>query len=73
MAELPKFHEFMRPLLEVLVENGEMHRHDAVAATIEKVGLTEEQKSIFKHGIFFYGYNFLIASCCSCFFISSAS
>ena len=46
MAELPKFHEFMRPLLEVLVENGEMHRHDAVAATIEKVGLTEEQKSI---------------------------
>ena len=36
----------MRPLLEVLVENGEMHRHDAVAATIEKVGLTEEQKSI---------------------------
>ena len=46
MAELPKFHEFMRPLLEVLVENGEMHRHDAVAATIEKVGLTKEQKSI---------------------------
>ena len=46
MAELPKFHEFMRPLLEVLVENGEMHRHDAVAATIKKVGLTEEQKSI---------------------------
>ncbi len=46
MAELPKFHEFMRPLLEVLVENGEMHRHDAVAATIEKVGLSEEQKSI---------------------------
>ena len=36
----------MRPLLEVLVENGEMHRHDAVAATIKKVGLTEEQKSI---------------------------
>ena len=24
VAELPKFHEFMRPLLEVLVENGEM-------------------------------------------------
>ena len=46
MAELPKFHEFMRPLLEVLIENGEMHRHDAVAATIKKVGLTEEQKSI---------------------------
>ena len=45
MTELPKFHEFMRPLLEVLVENGEMHRHDAVAATIKKVGLTEEQKS----------------------------
>ena len=44
MAEIPKFHEFMRPLLEVLVENGEMHRHDAVDATIKKVGLTEEKK-----------------------------
>ena len=43
MAEIPKFHEFMRPLLEVLVENGEMHWHDAIDATIKKVGLTEEQ------------------------------
>ena len=46
MTELPKFHEFMRPFMEVLVENGEMYRHDAVAATIEKIGLRGEQKSI---------------------------
>jgi len=36
----------MRPLLEVIVENGSMHRHDAVPATIEKVRLTEKRKSI---------------------------
>ena len=36
----------MRPLLEVLKENGEMYRHDAIDAVIEKVGLTEEQKAL---------------------------
>ena len=33
----------MRPLLEVLKENGEMYRHDAIDAVVQKVGLTEEQ------------------------------
>ena len=33
----------MRPLLEVLKENGEMYRLDAIDAVVQKVGLTEEQ------------------------------
>ena len=33
----------MRPLLEVLKENGEMYRHDAIDAVVQKVGLTDEQ------------------------------
>ena len=45
MVEIPKFHEFMTPLLLVLKENGEMYRNDAFDATIEKVGLTDEQKA----------------------------
>jgi len=48
MVEIPKFHEFMTPLLLVLRENGEMYRNDAFDATIEKVGLTEEQKSVIR-------------------------
>ena len=45
MVEIPKFHEFMTPLLLVLKEKGEMFRNDAFDATIEKVGLTNEQKA----------------------------
>lgn len=33
----------MAPLLQVLQENGEMYKHDAVDAVIKKTGLTEEQ------------------------------
>jgi len=33
----------MRPLLEVLRENGEMYRHDAIDAVILKMNLTQEQ------------------------------
>ena len=43
MVDIPKWYDFMRPLLEVLKENGEMHRHDAVEAVVLKVGLTPEQ------------------------------
>ena len=43
MVSIPKWHEFMRLLLEVLKENGEMYRHDAIDAVVQKVGLTEEQ------------------------------
>ena len=43
MVDIPKWYDFMRPLLEVLKENGEMHRHDAVGAVVFKFGLTPEQ------------------------------
>lgn len=33
----------MRPLLEVLKENGEMYRHDAIDAVVEKMNLSKEQ------------------------------
>jgi len=46
VVELPKFHEFMAPLLQVLQEHGEMYRHDAIDAVIGKAGLTEEQVAI---------------------------
>ena len=42
MVEIPKFHEFMTPLLLVLKEKGEMYRNNAFDATIEKVGLTDD-------------------------------
>jgi len=41
VVDLPKFHEFMRPLLEVLKENGEMYRHDAINAVIKKENLNK--------------------------------
>ena len=33
----------MKPLLEVLKENGEMYRHDAIDAVVKKMNLTQEQ------------------------------
>ena len=36
----------MRPLLEVLKENGEMYRVDAIEAVVKKKGLTEEQLAL---------------------------
>ena len=46
MIDIPKWHEFMRPLLEVLKENGEMYRVDAIEAVVKKKGLTEEQLAL---------------------------
>jgi len=43
VIDIPKWHEFMKPLLEVLKENGEMSRQEAVEAVVQKVGLTPEQ------------------------------
>ncbi len=43
MSDIPKFHEFMRPLLEVLQERGELSRNDAIDAVIEKTGITNDQ------------------------------
>ena len=44
--EIPKWHQFMRPLLEVLREQGELPRNDAIEAVVQKVGLTEEQMAV---------------------------
>jgi restriction system protein len=44
--DIPKFHEFMRPLLEVLQEQGELSRNDAIDAVIEKTGLTQDQLNL---------------------------
>ena len=46
MTDIPKFHQFMRPLLEVLQERGELPRNDAIEAVVQKVGLTAEQMSV---------------------------
>ena len=40
---VPKFHEFMTPLLEVLKEHGELSRQESYDAVVERTGLTEEQ------------------------------
>ena len=42
-SELPKFHQFMAPLLQVLKERGELARPEAYAAVIAKMNLTPEQ------------------------------
>jgi restriction system protein len=46
MAHLPKWHQFMLPLLEVLKEGGELSRNDAIEAVVQRVGLTEEQMAL---------------------------
>ena len=44
--DIPKFHEFMQPLLEVHQEQGELSRNDAIDAVIEKTGLTQDQLNL---------------------------
>lgn len=46
MTDIPKFHEFMRPLLEVLQEQGALARNDAIEAVIQKMGITDGQMAI---------------------------
>ncbi len=46
MVDIPKWHQFMTPLLEVLRDQGEMYRHDAIESVVRKVGLTDEQLSV---------------------------
>ena len=41
---------FYEPLLEVLKENGEMPRQEAIDAVVDKVGLSEEQLSVLNEG-----------------------
>jgi restriction system protein len=46
MADLPKWHQFMLPLLEVLKERGELSRNDAIDEVVRNVGLSDEQLAI---------------------------
>jgi restriction system protein len=46
MTEIPKFHQFMRPLLEVLQEQGELPRSDAIDAVVQKMALSAEQMGV---------------------------
>jgi hypothetical protein len=46
MPDIPKFHEFMRPLLEVLQEYGQLARSEAIDAVVRKMGLTDEQMAV---------------------------
>jgi restriction system protein len=46
MPDIPKFHEFMRPLLEVLHARGPMARADAIDAVVSKMQLTDEQMAV---------------------------
>ena len=46
MTEIPKWHEFMLPLLKVLQERGELSRNDAIEAVVQKVGLSDEQMAV---------------------------
>lgn len=46
MTEIPKFHQFMRPLLEVLQEQGDLPRNEAIDAVVQKMGLSEEQMNV---------------------------
>lgn len=46
MIDLPKFHEFFTPILEVLSKTGEINAHEAVDLVIKNVGLNEEQLSL---------------------------
>ncbi len=46
MSDLPKWHQFMLPLLEVLKERGELSRNDAIDEVVRKVVLSDEQLAI---------------------------
>ena len=45
MSDLPKLHEFIVPLMQVLQSNGEMYRQDATDAVIKATKLSPEQIS----------------------------
>jgi len=46
MIEIPKWHQFMRPLLEVLQERGELSRNVAIDDVVKKADLTDEQMAV---------------------------
>ncbi len=46
MTEIPKWHEFLLPLLKVLQECGELSRNDAIEAVVQKVGPSDEQMAL---------------------------
>ena len=46
MIDIPKFHEFFTPILEVLKDKGEISAHEAAEIVVKKVGLTDEQLAV---------------------------
>ena len=46
MVDIPKFHEFCTPILEVLKDKGEISANEAVEIVVKKVGLTNEQLEV---------------------------
>ena len=46
MVEIPRFDEFVTPLLETLNENGEMYAHDATDAVIKRMSISDEQLAL---------------------------
>jgi hypothetical protein len=45
MPDIPKFHEFMHPLREVLQEHGQLPRSEAIDAVVRPMGITDEQRA----------------------------
>ena len=46
MVDIPKFHEFFTPILEVIKDKGEISAHEAVEIVVKKKDLNDEQLAI---------------------------
>ena len=46
MIDIPKFHEFFTPVLEVINDKGEISAHEAVEIVVKKMDLNDEQLAI---------------------------
>jgi restriction system protein len=46
VVELPKFDEFISPLLEILNKKGEMYYRDAIDSVIKKMSISDEQLAV---------------------------
>ena len=48
MVEIPRFDYFTKPLLETLLENGEMYTPDAIDSVIKRLSISDEQLAVTK-------------------------
>ncbi len=46
MVDIPKFHEFFTPILEVVKDKGEISAHEAVEIVVKRKGLNDEQLAL---------------------------